>query len=62
MKTVKNLSESLNSFTIIMCDDNWDPIKVAGILDQNTLLENTAIIDINKGIIKVKEWDDNVGY
>lgn len=62
MKTVKNLFESLNGFTIIMCDDNWDPIKVAGILDQNTLLENTAIIDINKGIIKVKEWDDNVGY
>ena len=62
MKTVKNLSESLNGFTIIMCDDNWDSIKVAGILDQNTLLENTAIIDINKGIIKVKEWDDNVGY
>lgn len=62
MKTVKNLSESLNCFTIIMCDDNWDPIKVAGILDQNTLLENTAMIDINKGIIKVKEWDDNVGY
>lgn len=62
MKTVKNLSESLNGFIIIMCDDNWDPIKVAGILDQNTLLENTAIIDINKGIIKVKEWDDNVGY
>lgn len=62
MKTVKNLSESLNGFTIIMCDDNWGPIKVAGILDQNTLLENTAIIDINKGIIKVKEWDDNVGY
>lgn len=62
MKTVKNLSESLNGFTIIMCDDNWDLIKVAGILDQNTLLENTAIIDINKGIIKVKEWDDNVEY
>lgn len=66
MKTIKNLHESLNdldnNFVIMICDKDWKSIRVASQLDNNLLLETQAIIEMNKGIIKVKEWDDNVGY
>lgn len=66
MKTIKNLHESLddldNNFVIMICDKDWKPIRIASQLDNNLLLETQAIIEINKGIIKVKEWDDNIGY